>query len=724
MNDHSTPKSIFTSHGVQEFQWVTYSSIHTTTPVMNQGVFTEFLNQILDPKISKLEKRDCPLFQCAVLKPGSTRGSASVLYHTALVGDYDEGSLNIHEAKAVLDANRVPAVFYETFSSKEDGPKWRVIIPLAVPLAPPDMRVYLARVNQLFGGRLSSESFVSGQAFFYGWKRGKDRFFEMSDPEDFLRFYDQSKLNRFSPLFPVLTQAEDRVGRRLFPDEVEDEIKEVTERHNGKLGTGEGRTELLKGYLVAVKRQEAEYQNRTTLTQAARRVMDDYFVDPATMQPERLVDWVLENIDFEPRSRSIAEAFKDADDEDQDQGPEVAEKKKKASDWKALRVIPQESGRPVEYTIDGFIPAGLSMIAAPWGAGKTSNLLPLAMVVAGMFRVTGITAEIRRKVVILSEDTDQVERILASLKRSEGWVSGESLEDWFYILPAVKHEPRALHKALVAIREELTYQDTKGFYVRPLVLLDTIPANIEVENENDNATVSRIAAAIKTSNTPTWGIGHTPKALVRADVSDMTFRGAGAWEADSMATLFLFYDEVIDRRVLALRKKRFGERYSEIHFGHGGFSEIVEVPWAGEAQEVKFIHGEPEVGSAQDRKDARQEATTERREEAKEDRRLGKISEVLDLITRASAAGRLMTKVKVYEELGGRKTDMLEIIRALVDAGQVQAVEIPDDLRPPRVGPGTDCLILPDLVPEIFFARVRQLGSSGRVQESEEDTDS
>jgi hypothetical protein len=83
-----------------------------------------------------------------------------------------------------------------------------------------------------------------------------------------------------------------------------------------------------------------------------------------------------------------------------------------------------------------------------------------------------------------------------------------------------------------------------------------------------------------------------------------------------------------------------------------------------------------------------------------------------------------MTKVKVYEELGGRKTDMLEIIRALVDAGQVQAVEIPDDLRPPRVGPGTDCLILPDLVPEIFFARVRQLGSSGRVQESEEDTDS
>jgi hypothetical protein len=201
----------------------------------------------------------------------------------------------------------------------------------------------------------------------------------------------------------------------------------------------------------------------------------------------------------------------------------------------------------------------------------------------------------------------------------------------------------------------------------------------------------------------------------------MNFRGAGAWEAEAVATLFLFHDEAIDRRVLALRKRRFsGESYTEIHFSVERHTEGLEVPWSDQPQVVEYIHGVPEVGSAQDRKEARQEATAERREEAKEERRLGKIASVLDLITRESAAGRILTRNMVVEELGSRKS-VLEIIRGLVDAEQIQSVEIPDGLRPLRSAPGVEALIPHDLVSESFFSRVRELGSSGRVQESPED---
>jgi hypothetical protein len=112
-------------------------------------------------------------------------------------------------------------------------------------------------------------------------------------------------------------------------------------------------------------------------------------------------------------------------------------------------------------------------------------------------------------------------------------------------------------------------------------------------------------------------IGHTPKAMVRADVGDMTFRGAGAWEAEAAATFFLIHDFETEMRFLAIRKARFRPAYPEIDFDFAGGSEIVETPW-GEPQSKAYVHGVPTKSSGEARKAARAEVVQDRKDQVKE----------------------------------------------------------------------------------------------------------
>lgn len=690
------------------FHWVTYPNTTTTTPVAHSGPFEEFLEEILDPRNTRTNKRDCPLFQCVIMSPGTSRGTSSIRYHTALVGDYDEGEIPMGRARDILEAYQIQAFFYESYSSTEDHPKWRMVLPLATPVTPEEMRVGLAKINQLLLGVFSAESFVSAQAYFYGWKTGKERSFltprvGLGLGPNWMTF-ELSFLDKIQPLYPVLTRAEQKLGRRLFPWEVEKEIQEAVDRKKGKLGTGEGRTELLKGYLVALKRQDSQFQATATLTRAAHRIVEDYFVEPGTMQPERLVDWVMHNIQLEPRSVNAREAFLSEEDET----PSSSEPKLSA--WRTSQVdIASEVGA-VEFIIDGFLPAGLNLIAAPHGVGKTTNLVPLALVAAGLLDFPGVTAEIRRKVVVFAEDPEQVKRIIKScLKGSEKLAE---LQDWIYLIKSKRKSPSEVKKILKDIDKDLSYTDAKGYPIKPWVIFDTASANFETENENDNSEIGRFADVLKLVGLPVLVVGHTSKMLLRAEAEDMTFRGASAWEADAGATFFLFHDEDIDKRVLIIKKRRFVPTYEELHFGSTGFDEVLEPPWVGQNQRVVFNHGVPEVGNKQDRKEAKAEAKEERADQAKESKMFTKQQEVMAYIIEKACRGELVTKKHVREALTGRKAILAELVDRLVDSGQVQALDIPEDLRPPRFPKDTKALAPADLAPEDFFGRVRELEKS------------
>jgi hypothetical protein len=300
-----------------DFRWVTYSGTKDTKPTVYIGKIEDFVEQMFDPSNLRASKYDCPLFQCIEIKEGATRGNAAVESHTALVIDYDEGLVPMSVAVEFLRSKGFLAIFYRSFTSPEDGTKFRVIIPTQRYLDSAEMKVALARVNRMLSEiniRVTSESYVPGQAFFFGFDKrlaGQSGLTEVVG----VRFLDTDAPDFIAipPLFPVLVEKENELRRRLFPNEVEAEIIRMAELAGGKLGTGEGRTELLKGYLVAVKRQNPNCQDEAALTKEAARIVDQYFVNPETMQPERLVDWVLRIIDFEPRTQDIARAFDDGE---------------------------------------------------------------------------------------------------------------------------------------------------------------------------------------------------------------------------------------------------------------------------------------------------------------------------------------------------------------------------------------------------------------------------
>jgi hypothetical protein len=239
------------------------------------------------------------------MKQGATRGNAGVEVFTAMMVEHDAGALTIERAAATLAEQKIGGVFYQTFSAMPDYPKWRLIVWLEGDLNPGDRRAAVGKLNYLLGGALSSESFVPAQGYFFGWKADVDPVHKAVEGADFVP-------SRFTEiLYPPMVRAETKFGRPLFPDEAEDVIKEEVRLKGGKLGTAEGRTENLKSYLIAYKRQNDV--DLKQLQAESQRIVDTYFVDPHTMRADDLTSWVDRMIDFEPRSRDAAEAFNDGE---------------------------------------------------------------------------------------------------------------------------------------------------------------------------------------------------------------------------------------------------------------------------------------------------------------------------------------------------------------------------------------------------------------------------
>lgn len=330
---------------------------------------------------------------------------------------------------------------------------------------------------------------------------------------------------------------------------------------------------------------------------------------------------------------------------------------------------------PTEFVLDGFIPAGVSVIAGAWGAGKSTNLIPLMASVAHLAPASwGFWPDLRRHIIWITEAPEQARDTLWSLHKAEGAASWQGFKDWFHLYPSRRDPADDLAEELRGIVDEHTIEGANGYRVKPVVVLDTTTANIDLENENDNAQVGAAMSAFKQAmpGTPLILVGHTPKAMMRADITDMTFRGAGAWEAEAAATFLLGWDQDADMRFLAIRKARFTPTYREIDFGHESGSVILDTPW-GEPQTKQYLHGVPAKSNGEARRAARQEIIDERREQAKSQAQLERQDRALQAIRHMVAKGELATKNAVHKAIGGDKTLCLQAIDALIDAGLITA---------------------------------------------------
>jgi Primase C terminal 2 (PriCT-2)/AAA domain len=325
---------------------------------------------------------------------------------------------------------------------------------------------------------------------------------------------------------------------------------------------------------------------------------------------------------------------------------------------------------PTEFVLDGFIPASVSVIAGAWGAGKSTNLIPLFASVAHLAPEDwGFRPDLRRHIIWMSEAPEQARDTLYSLAKAPGSADWDEFKDWFHLFPAKRLQPKRLAKKIKELTEPLEWTTETGFRVKPVVVLDTTTANFDLENESDNSQVAAAMSILKQTlpGLPIVLVGHTPKAMVRADVGDMTFRGAGAWEAEAAATFFLVHDVETEMRFLAVRKARFRPSYHEVDFDFAGGSEIVETPW-GDPQSKSYVHGVPTRSSGEARRAARDEAKEEREQERKDRAVSERQQKILEFVRKRTEKGQWTTRAEIRAGVTGNNTLLIEATDRLVEA--------------------------------------------------------
>ena len=273
---------------------------------------------------------------------------------------------------------------------------------------------------------------------------------------------------------------------------------------------------------------------------------------------------------------------------------------------------------PIDYLIEGFMAHSFFILAGQPGVGKTTAVLSMCMVMAG-FSVDGceIHAKKKRKSIIVTEDSDQIIRTLFAYSKHYGI---NNLNDWFVVIDA----RRSNVKDLLRLAHNIERHTVNG--IRPLLVLDTANATMDIDNENDNSEVGAYIAAIKQTifvqqKAPVCILTHTNKTISRQD-SDAMARGASAFTGDATLTGVLFMDED-NQRYLKLTKTRYEPTFREIKFDSITFPELVTTT-AGDLQEIICRVAIPAMSSEQDRMAARQS----QQDSAKEQRIQDKCDEV------------------------------------------------------------------------------------------------
>jgi hypothetical protein len=271
--------------------------------------------------------------------------------------------------------------------------------------------------------------------------------------------------------------------------------------------------------------------------------------------------------------------------------------------------------RPIRYMVKGFWAHSFMVLAGQPGIGKTTAVISLCMVMAGLqAKDCELTATKKRKTIIVTEDSDQVERTLTGYARHYG-ISADSLSQWFVIIDA----KRSNVKDLLMLAHNVIHHTIDN--VRPLLVLDTANATMDIDNENDNSEVGAYIAALKQTiyiqlDTPVCIITHTNKTISKSD-SDATARGASAFTGDATLTGILFEDET-KTRYMRLVKTRYQPNFREIKFQSDVFADTV-LDEDGDIQEQMVLLVVPQVSSEEDRRQAANDRQNDKKQQQVQD---------------------------------------------------------------------------------------------------------
>jgi hypothetical protein len=99
---------------------------------------------------------------------GSLRHDGNMLAISGIEADYDGEAMPFDEARQVLEKQGIESLIYTSPSHTEDKPRLRVLCPGSQQEPPHRRNHYLGRLNGLFRGVFSGESWTLSQSYYFG----------------------------------------------------------------------------------------------------------------------------------------------------------------------------------------------------------------------------------------------------------------------------------------------------------------------------------------------------------------------------------------------------------------------------------------------------------------------------------------------------------------------------------------------------------------------------
>jgi len=173
-----------------------------------------------------------------------------------------------------------------------------------------------------------------------------------------------------------------------------------------------------------------------------------------------------------------------------------------------------------------------------------------------------------RKVIYITEDTDQFKRNIIALHRNFD-IALEDIDASIKLLAAQRVRGEQLLTLKDMVSRHTTYTED-GVMLRPWLIFDTTSACFHLEDENSNAEVATVLALLKAEFYEKMGcsvcmVAHSGKNASREDlVTDP--RGAGAWAGDTTLTSGMVEDKD-GQKYIVLGKRRYFAKYTEVRVG-------------------------------------------------------------------------------------------------------------------------------------------------------------
>jgi hypothetical protein len=99
---------------------------------------------------------------------GSLRHDDNVISISGIEGDYDLETISFQEAAARIEAAHLCALIYTSPNHSPERPRWRILCPTSCDLPPQERGKLLNRLNGLFCGGFSGESWTLSQSYYFG----------------------------------------------------------------------------------------------------------------------------------------------------------------------------------------------------------------------------------------------------------------------------------------------------------------------------------------------------------------------------------------------------------------------------------------------------------------------------------------------------------------------------------------------------------------------------